>query len=131
MEITYASIITKIGCMVKELLERGMMVMYYDNAPKELGDISVLHLKGNINKDVKVRDVIVLGKNRYTVTAVGGEANHTLRTMGHCTFCFSGADKTELPGQIELSGEKIPVVAVSDRFEILSGEPAWYLGADG
>jgi PTS system glucitol/sorbitol-specific IIA component len=113
-----ASIITGIGGMARELIENGIMVVYNDNAPLELRDIAVLHTKGKIEKDVKTRDTVIFGKNKYTVTAVGNAANRTLKTLGHCTFCFSGADKTELPGQIELSGGGVPKIAVKDIFEI-------------
>ncbi|MGL4608049.1 MAG: PTS glucitol/sorbitol transporter subunit IIA [Eubacteriaceae bacterium] len=116
----YQSKITEIGSMVDELMEAGMLIVFNDDAPDALREMSVLHTIEELVHPVKVDDIVVFGNKEFLVTAVGYEANETLKTMGHCTFCFNGADKVEIPGQIELLGEEKPVVEVGFDFHIYS-----------
>lgn len=107
--------VTKIGKNAFELYEDcRCLIIFDDNAPEELAEISVLHEEGEIKKDIEVGDIIVFGENEYTVTAVGTEAMITLRELGHCTFKFTGNSEAEVPGQIELKGEKYPEIKVGD-----------------
>lgn len=115
----YRSIITNIGKFVSELLEDKMIVMYNENTPADLAEVSVLHTISNMENDVKSGDIIILGGNDYTVTAIGETANDTLKKLGHCTFCFNGKDEVSLPGQIELLGEELPNIQVGEPFEII------------
>jgi PTS system glucitol/sorbitol-specific IIA component len=107
--------VTGIGKNAYELYEDCRCLIIFDNnAPEELAEISVLHEEGEIKKDIKVGDTIVLGKNEYKVTAVGTEAMLTLRELGHCTFKFTGNSETEVPGQIEVEGDEYPEVNEGD-----------------
>lgn len=115
----YRSTVTGIGDLVAEFIEQGMLIVFNDNAPAELAEMAVQHTAASMDSDVHVGDVIILGDKEYVVTAVGTEANHTLKTMGHCTFKFSGNDEVELPGHIELEGDGMPEIKVGDRFEIM------------
>lgn len=115
----YITQVTAIGPMVSEFLDQNMIIVFNDNAPAALAEIAVLHTIKEFSQDIKVGDVVIFGENEYVVTAVGSEANHTLKTSGHCTFSFDGADTAKIPGQIELSGGSIPDVKVGDRFEII------------
>lgn len=114
----YKTKITAVGETVAEFLEQEIIIVYNENAPAELAEISVLHTIAELDRDVRAEDVVVLGNKDYVVTAVGGEANHTLRAMGHCTFSFKGASQVELPGHIELAGDGVPEIKAGDRFEI-------------
>ncbi len=114
----YKSTITEIGELAYELIEGGMVVVFNDNAPAALKEMSVLHTIEEFNGCVKVDDRVVFGEKEYRVTAVGSEANETLKTMGHCTFCFNGKDSVQLPGQIELEGDGKPEIEVGYSFEI-------------
>lgn len=115
----YRTKVTAIGPLVGDFLEQNMVIVFNDNAPAALAEIAVLHTITDFDKDVNVGDVVIFGKNEYVVTAVGEEANHTLRTSGHCTFSFEGSDSAKIPGHIELAGEGIPEINVGDSFEIL------------
>lgn len=115
----YKTTVTGIGELVAEFIEQGMIIVFDDNAPAELAEMAVQHTKAAMDKDVQPGDVVVLGNKDYVVTAVGSEANHTLKTMGHCTFKFSGNDEVELPGHIELEGDGLPEIKPGDHFEIM------------
>lgn len=115
----YRTKITEIGALVEELMEQNILIVFNDNAPDQLKEIAVLHTIEEFSKDVTIGDVIIFGEKDYVVTAVGEEANHTLRTSGHCTFSFNGSDTVSLPGHIEVTGNSIPAINVGDCFEIL------------
>lgn len=107
--------VNKIGMSAMELYEEcGCLIIFDDIAPEELAEIAVLHEEGEIKRDIKVGDEIILGKHGYKVTAVGTEAMLTLKELGHCTFKFTGKSEAEVPGQIDLAGENHPVIEIGD-----------------
>ena len=116
--MAYRTIITGIGELASEMADQGLLIVFNENAPAELADISILHTAAHLETDVKPQDKVLFGKTTFTVTAVGDEANYTLRKMGHCSFCFNGASVAELPGQIVISGGRMPEVSIGDAFEI-------------
>ncbi len=116
----YNSTITAIGPLVEEMArEAGLIIVFDDNAPESLAEMAVLHTHCDLSQDVKVGDVVFFGNDEYIVTAVGEEANKTLKSMGHCSFKFTGEDAVDMPGQIALKGDGVPEVAVGDNFEII------------
>lgn len=115
----YRSQITGMGPMALDFLDEDILIVFNDNAPSELAELSVLHRPCPVDRDIRTGDTVLFGEDRYTVTAVGEEANHTFRSMGHCTFKFTGKPETELPGHIELSGQALPDVKVGDMLQIL------------
>ena len=68
------------------------VVIFNEDAPPELAELSILHTKSEINE---------------TITAVGDEAAHTIATLGHCTLTFSADSEPYRPGCIMLEGEPI------------------------
>lgn len=111
----YQSKVTGIGELAFELLEvNDSLIIFNDNAPPELAEISVLHSIEEIKEEIKVGDTLQIGNQTYTITAIGDEAIHTLKELGHCTLKFSGKEEVDLPGQIELSGSGKPDVKIGD-----------------
>ena len=85
------------------------IIIFHDNAPAELAEFSVLHTTANYNEDPAVGDTMVVCDKAFTITAIGDEALHTLRSLGHCTLSFKGSDTPERPGCIMLQGD-VPLV---------------------
>ena len=54
-------------------------------------------------------DTMILCDKAFTITAIGDEALHTLRELGHCTLSFKGGETPERPGCIMLKGD-VPLV---------------------
>ena len=52
-------------------------------------------------------DTLKFGRKIYKITAVGTEAPHTLRTLGHCTLAFGGGKEAYRPGCIMLEGDAV------------------------
>lgn len=115
----YKAKFTGIGEMASEFLSEKFLIVFNNNAPAELAEISYTHTIASLDQDVKPGDVVIFGTKQYIVTAVGEEANQTLRNMGHCTFSFEGKDTVTLPGHIQLKGDSVPSINIGDSFEIL------------
>ncbi|WP_434578205.1 PTS glucitol/sorbitol transporter subunit IIA [Thermoanaerobacterium thermosaccharolyticum] len=115
----YKSIITSIGILVPDFLNEKMMIIFNNNAPKELEEMSVLHTIVEFDQKIEVGDIFVIGEKKYKVTAVGDDANKTFKELGHCTLKFTGRHEVELPGQIELLGDEIPKIKIGDILGIL------------
>ena len=81
------------------------LIVFNDTAPVELSDFSVLHTPANYNEDPAVGDTMIICDKAFTITAIGDEALHTLKELGHCTFSFKGGDTPERPGCIMLQGD--------------------------
>ncbi|AOT71134.1 PTS glucitol/sorbitol transporter subunit IIA [Geosporobacter ferrireducens] len=110
----YQSTITGLGELALDFAADNLLILFNENAPAELAEISVLHTIEEVSGDIRVGDVIIFSKQEYRVTAVGEEANKTFRQMGHCTFKFTGKEDVELPGHIELQGNGMPKVKIGD-----------------
>lgn len=115
----YNSKVTAIGELAFELFEaNNSIIIFNDTAPPELAEIAFVHTGSEIEGEIKVGDSVQLGNQAYTITAIGYEALHTLKELGHCTLKFSGKDSVELPGQIDLAGPGKPNLKVNDIIAI-------------
>ena len=110
--------ISSIGDMALDFLTEDMLIIFNNNAPPELAEISVLHEIGKLEEFVVVGDKMTICDQQFTVMAVGDEANHTLKSMGHCSLKFDGADTPQLPGTIHLKGENNPIIIVGKNITI-------------
>lgn len=108
----YHAKITGHGDMALDFLTENMLIIFNDNAPAELKEISVWHEISELASDVAVGDLMDIAGKEYFVTAVGDEANHTLKTMGHCSLRFDGADEPQLPGTVHLKGDGVPDIEI-------------------
>lgn len=116
--MNYKSKITRIGDMALEFLEGDFFIIFNNNAPEELAEISVLHTIEEVTEDIRAGNTVVISGKEYTVTAVGEEAIKTFRELGHCTFRFTGGSTVEQPGHVELKGNGKPDIKVGDYIEI-------------
>ena len=85
------------------------IILFNDDAPEELVEFSVLHTETEYSEDPAVGDTVIVCNKAFTITAIGDEALHTLRSLGHCTLSFKGGDTAERPGCIMLDGD-VPLV---------------------
>ena len=83
------------------------MILFNEDAPAELAETAVLHTKAELAADPAVGDTMMICDKVYDITAVGDEALHTLRQLGHCTLSFKGGSEPERPGCIMLEGESL------------------------
>ena len=92
-----------------DVSEYNFIVIFNENAPEELKDLAILHPIVPLEGDPEVGDTVMICGKRFTISAVGTEAVHTLRTLGHCTLNFKGGPEPQMPGSIMLEGEALTV----------------------
>jgi PTS system glucitol/sorbitol-specific IIA component len=114
--------LTGLGSMAMEFLDPAMemqfVILFNDDAPPELADMAILHTAGTLSEDPAPGDTLKLGSKTYKITAVGDEAIHTLKEMGHCTLAFSSDTTPYRPGCINLDGEIVTKDDVVNGAEI-------------
>ncbi len=119
----YCATVTGIGEDALRLIDNGLCIIFNNNAPPELAELSVLHTIEELQADVAPGDKLTLGENVYDVLEVGSEANYTLRELGHCTMWLydksSGAKQKEcLPGYIVVDAHTKPMPKIGQTIEI-------------
>lgn len=120
----YSSEITGFGPEAFEFLEPELalnfVIIFNEDAPPELAELAILHKKADVIADPAKGDILMIGENVYTITAVGSKAPQTLRELGHCTLAFGGGEEAFRPGCIMLEGPMLSrdSVKVGDRIEI-------------
>lgn len=116
--MAYKTTITAIGAEVEDFIQENFLIVFNENAPDGLAEISALHTIVPFEKELRKGDTVVFGDRTYQVTAVGTEANETLKKLGHCTFVFDGQAEPDLPGHVCLEKKPAPTLQVGDVFEV-------------
>lgn len=120
----YSSEITGFGPEAFEFLEPELalnfVIIFNEDAPPELAELAILHKKEKLIAPPAKGDILIVGENVYTITAVGDEVPHTLAELGHCTLAFGGGEEAFRPGCIMLEGPMLSKdsVKIGDRIEI-------------
>ena len=101
--------------------DNNFIIIFNENAPEELADLAILHPEAPLTADPEVGDTVMICGKRFTISSIGFEALHTLRTLGHCTLNFKGGPEPEMPGCIMLEGDQLTVedIQVGAKIEIL------------
>ncbi|WP_182185996.1 PTS glucitol/sorbitol transporter subunit IIA [Pectinatus frisingensis] len=94
---------------IKLFKELNYLIIFNDDAPPELAEISILHEKAPLYGNILKGDTFIIGEKIFDVTAIGNEAYNTFKELGHATLNFSGENKAPLPGHIVLYGN-IPLL---------------------
>lgn len=114
----YDVTVTGLGDMALAFLDPAMemrfVILFNDDAPAELAELAILHTKAELTEAPAPGDTMTIGSKTYKVTAVGDEAIHTLRELGHCTLAFTADTEPYRPGCINLDGEIITEADVAD-----------------
>ena len=114
----YSVKVVGLGDMVNEFIQEKMLIIFNEDAPAELAEISVLHTADTLKGDVNVGDIVSIGDLKYEVVAVGDEVNKTLKELGHCTFKFKDSNTVDLPGVINLKGEELKEIVIGNLINI-------------
>lgn len=115
----YHTVITGWGELALSFLEypeSNFIILFNDDAPPELAEVSVLHSKSELLTPPATGDTLIIGKKVFEITAVGSEVQSTMQELGHCTLIFKGGSEPERPGCIMLHGEE-PLTAADIQVE--------------
>ena len=114
----YDVTVTGLGDMALAFLDPAMemrfVILFNDDAPAELAELAILHTKAEMTEAPAPGDTMKIGEKTYRITAVGDEAIHTLKELGHCTLAFTADTEPYRPGCINLDGEIITEADVAD-----------------
>ncbi len=110
--------VVEVGDKVEELLSEKMLIIFNENIPKELAEISVLHNIYELKQDIVTGDTVKIRNLKYEIVAVGKEANKTIKELGHCTFKFNDSEVPDLPGVINLKGKELKTIEIGDFISI-------------
>ena len=114
----YDVTVTELGDMALAFLDPAMemrfVILFNDDAPAELAELAILHTKAELTEAPAPGDTMKIGEKTYKITAVGDEAIHTLKELGHCTLAFTADTEPYRPGCINLDGEIIPEADVAN-----------------
>ena len=114
----YDVTVTGLGDMALAFLDPAMemrfVILFNEDAPAELAELAILHTKAELTEAPAPGDTMKIGAKTYKITAVGDEAIHTLKELGHCTLAFTADTEPYRPGCINLDGEIITEADVAD-----------------
>ena len=114
----YDVTVTGLGDMALAFLDPAMemrfVILFNEDAPAELAELAILHTKAELTEAPAPGDTMKIGTKTYKVTAVGDEAIHTLKELGHCTLAFTADTEPYRPGCINLDGEIITEADVAN-----------------
>ena len=116
--IKYTATVTKIGPLVEEFTNAGILVFFGEDAPPELVEFSIIHDGRELIKDLVSGDVVFIDDHEFRVLAVGEVANSNFRNLGHLIIKFNGKDKVELPGDVCVESKPIPPIKVGTILKI-------------
>jgi len=116
--VKYEVMVKRIGELVAEYLKQKVLIIFDEDCPMELKEISITHTKAELQKDVAVGDTVYFKDVPYKVTAVGEQANGNIRKIGHCVFKFDGSSNPELPGYIHVEDKFLPNLFLGDKIRI-------------
>lgn len=118
MSVVFETQVTQKGVMVDELMKEHALVLFDENAPKELHEISVLHSGKKVNQEVQPGDVLVIDGHEFEIYFVGDRANESLKDLGHVTFKFDGS-KEDMPGSICIEPKEMPEIQSGTQIQII------------
>lgn len=101
-----------------DVTDNNFIVIFNENAPEELADLAILHPIVPLEGEPEVGDTVMICGKRFTISAVGSEVVHTLRTLGHCTLNFKGGPEPEMLGCIMLEGDQLTAEDIQVGAEI-------------
>jgi glucitol/sorbitol PTS system EIIA component len=120
----YATVVTQVGSLVPDFVDKGILIFFSDNAPAELHDISVLHRPDIEVGGLAVGDVVILDDRTFPILAVGHVANENLVRLGHVDLKFNGETTPPLGGDVCLPKETPPLLTPGSIFRVVAASPS-------
>lgn len=118
MTVLFEVTATKIGELVAEFAEQKLLILFDENAPEELHDITVLHTDRKNTGEITSDDVLLIDGQSFQITFVGDTANNTIQELGHVTIKFDGASG-DLPGTICVEEKPVPNVQAGSKIQFI------------
>ena len=119
MKKYYSTTVQELGAQVNAFKGAGMLIMFNENAPKELRDYCILHRGNKLEDTVQPGDILQLGDTSYKIVFVGDQVQKNLKDLGHITLRFNAnKDGESLEGSLYLEEKPAADVAPGDEIAI-------------
>ncbi len=119
--VVYESEVTAVGAQVETFLDHGLLILFADESPAELHDMSVRHTATVAEEGPQPGDTIVLGEHSMEVLAVGPVVGDNLLNLGHIDIKANGSTEAKLPGDATVPKQTLPMPSPGDAFRIIRG----------
>lgn len=106
----YETRVTGVGEMAGEFFDAGIVVLFGQEAPEEVADISVLHEPSVTDGGVDVGCTVRIGDEALRVLAVGEVANENLANLGHLVLKRNGQQEASMPGDVCCDEGSVPPI---------------------
>ena len=121
MTVLFEVTASQIGELVSDFMKQKILILFDENAPKELHDITVLHTNRKNSGEIKPNDTLIINNQSFRIQFVGSTANQTIQELGHVIFKFDGSTE-DLPGSICVEEMPIPEIRVGSIIQIVRNE---------
>lgn len=118
--IKYELEVTRLGELVSEFLNSGIIVFFGEQAPDELTDFAIIHNGTELREQIIPGDHVQVADESFQILAVGDVANQNLANLGHLVMKFNGKTEPELPGDVCVEARPLPEISVGTTIKILS-----------
>lgn len=120
--LKYETTVVKLGPLVHDFIDSGILVFFGMDAPEELAEFAILHEHTTLHAQVVAGDVIQINEDSYPVLCVGEVANENLSNLGHFIIKFNGYTEPEMPGDISVAEQsKLPVIEPGTTIKFFAG----------
>lgn len=103
--MTYTTTILEVGPEASAFLAESMAITFADDVPEALRPYCFLIEKAQLTAGLALRQTVRIGRQGWTITALGDVAEQNLAALGHVTLVFDGGDEPRMPGAIHLAGD--------------------------
>lgn len=117
MQRIYHTQVTKVGKSAFAFLAEKIVILFKDNAPKDLRDYCVLHSENQLSHVIQEEDVLMVGDIEYKILYVGSEVQRNLENLGHITLRFTGITGN-LSGSVYVEDKEAPPIQAGDSIAI-------------
>lgn len=108
--------VSMIGADALSFIKDKMLILFNEKIAEtnpDIANVCILIKNQELLSPVCPGNLLILGGDKYRVTAVGSVANKNLESLGHCVIQFDGKEIAELPGNIHVEDLGMPEVKES------------------
>lgn len=120
MSVIYSTTVKAWGPAAAEFMSEKMIVTFADNVPAALADFVYYVIQNPVEGALAVGQTLTIGRDTWTVSAVGDVAAKNLNDLGHVTLVFDGAKQALMPGALHLAGDAAPQITPGTTLTITS-----------
>jgi PTS system glucitol/sorbitol-specific IIA component len=121
--VKYETTVVKLGPLVQDFIDSGILVFFGMDAPEELAEFTILHEHTPLRSEIVAGDVIQIDEDSYNILCVGEVANANLSNLGHFVIKFNGNTEPEMPGDISLAEQsELPEIKPGTVVKFVAGQ---------